>query len=214
MPVVKGRQQRNSATVIIERRMHYWEDRSSAKRRDASASGRVQRRSSSRRLSKCKSPLMGSGGSAAQVDQCLAPTVFQLSRLSGSRAARRCLMTATASCSPTSATSFRHPAASLFIAMKSAASVSSSAPVYGVLRSLAGLSQSGSEPGRALGDMFSLALMGMAADDFWSQPPATATCCQRQKQSDTAHRTADATGQLRRSRGPPSVLLPTAASKI
>ncbi len=78
-------------------------------------------------------------------DQCAQPFGCQLIKLFGSRPARRNFTISLARCLPTSATSFRQAGVSASKAIWSSESLSSSASEYGVLRSLLGSGQDGTE---------------------------------------------------------------------
>ncbi len=106
--------------------------------RAESASGIEPRRCRSR-------PWPGLAGRCLIADQCPGPIGFQLTKLFGSRPARRDFTISLARWVPTSATRFRQAGVSASKAIWSSVSLSSSASEYGVLRSLLGLSQDGSE---------------------------------------------------------------------
>ena len=78
-------------------------------------------------------------------DQCPVPLGCQLIKLFGSRPARRCFTTSLARYLPTSATRSRQAAVSAIIAIWSSSSLSNSASVCGILRSLHGSSRAGFE---------------------------------------------------------------------
>jgi hypothetical protein len=140
----------------------------------------------------------------SSINQCIDPIGCQLIRLFVSRAASRCLTTARASSSPTLAIRVFQTATSLFIARKSEASLSSSASVNGVLRTLAGLSQSGSLASRALLAIRTLGLLFLRLEV--SAPKLCAASCLHNSHAcaklftsaaiRSRHFTADVMGQV------------------
>ena len=123
-----------------------------------SGSGHLLLRSKPWPLTVSRLPLLGSRavgvgpshvsiGRAAPLiaDQCPRPLGCELTKLFGSRPSRRNFTIALARCVSTSATRFRQAAVSASKAIWSSVILSNSASEYGVLRSLLGSSQAGSE---------------------------------------------------------------------